>query len=81
MSDYLLRRALSLGVSVPVGKERLCRGRSVLLRPGRVGLRLLVPTGLRHLPITVTPERIGHKAGEFVPTRKRLVPPSSRVTR
>ena len=40
-----------------------------------------MPTGLRHLPVVVTPERVGHKVGEFAPTRKRLVPPSRGASR
>ena len=37
-------------------------------------LRFLVHNGLTYIPVTVTDEMIGHKLGEFAPTKKKYVP-------
>ncbi len=53
--------------------------RACTILPNFVGLRFLVHNGKHHIPISVTEEMIGHKLGEFAPTRKRFsyrcVPP------
>lgn len=33
-------------------------------------LKFLVHNGKHHIPLTVTEEMVGHKLGEFAPTRK-----------
>jgi len=38
--------------------------------PEMVGLTFLVYNGKTHLPVKVTEEMVGHKLGEFSPTRK-----------
>ena len=40
--------------------------------PNFVGLKFLVHNGKFHLPVTITEEMVGHKLGEFAPTRKRF---------
>lgn len=35
-------------------------------------LRFLIHNGKQHLPISITEEMVGHKLGEFAPTRKRF---------
>lgn len=35
-------------------------------------LKFLVHNGKAHVPISVTDEMVGHKLGEFAPTRKRF---------
>lgn len=44
---------------------------SRLTRPDR-RLKFLVHNGKHHIPISITEEMIGHKLGEFAPTRKRF---------
>jgi len=46
--------------------------RSCTILPNFVGLRLLIHNGKTHVPLTVTTEMVGHKLGEFAPTRKRF---------
>jgi len=43
-------------------------GRSTI-KPDMVGLTFGVHNGKRHLPIYVTENMVGHKLGEFAPTR------------
>jgi small subunit ribosomal protein S19 len=38
--------------------------------PEMVGLTIAVHNGLTHVPVFITEEMIGHKLGEFAPTRK-----------
>ena len=33
-------------------------------------IKFLVHNGKNYLPVTVTPEMVGHKLGEFAPTKK-----------
>lgn len=35
-------------------------------------LRFLIHNGKSHVPISITEEMVGHKLGEFAPTRKRF---------
>jgi small subunit ribosomal protein S19 len=43
--------------------------RSSMVVPEMLGLTLAVHDGRRHVPIFVTENMVGHKLGEFVPTR------------
>lgn len=38
--------------------------------PEMVGFRIAVHNGREHIPVAITEEMVGHKLGEFVPTRK-----------
>nr|YP_011008365.1 ribosomal protein S19 [Sporochnus bolleanus]WBP70336.1 ribosomal protein S19 [Sporochnus bolleanus] len=42
--------------------------------PAAVGLRLLIHNGKEMINRKIKPEMVGHKLGEFVPTRKTFVP-------
>ena len=42
--------------------------RSMVL-PNMVGLTIAVHNGRQHVPVFVTDEMVGHKLGEFAPTR------------
>ncbi|QJC31295.1 30S ribosomal protein S19 [Enterobacteriaceae endosymbiont of Macroplea mutica] len=42
--------------------------RSTIL-PNMIGLTISVHNGRQHLPIFITDEMVGHKLGEFAPTR------------
>jgi len=39
------------------------------IMPGMVGLTIAVHDGRRHVPIYITENMVGHKLGEFAPTR------------
>lgn len=55
-------------------QEIQVQNRASFLTPSRVGRRFLVYNGIRWFPIEVTQERLGHRLGEFAPTRKRPIP-------
>ncbi|CDS00028.1 hypothetical protein [Sporisorium scitamineum] len=42
----------------------------LMLDPYSNRLKFLVHNGKHHIPLTVTEEMVGHKLGEFAPTRK-----------
>lgn len=40
--------------------------------PAPHSLRFLIHNGKNHVPVHITEEMVGHKLGEFAPTRKRF---------
>lgn len=44
--------------------------RDSTIYPEMVGFRIGVHNGREHIPVLVTEEMVGHKLGEFAPTRK-----------
>lgn len=53
------------------GEKRVLRtwSRSSTIFPQMVGHTLAVHNGRRHVPIYITENMVGHKLGEFAPTR------------
>ncbi|AVV84329.1 30S ribosomal protein S19 [Shewanella putrefaciens] len=43
--------------------------RRSMIIPNMIGLTIAVHNGRQHVPVFVTDEMIGHKLGEFSPTR------------
>jgi small subunit ribosomal protein S19 len=43
--------------------------RASTIFPGMVGLTIAVHNGRQHVPIYMTEQMVGHKLGEFAPTR------------
>ena len=43
--------------------------RSSMIMPDMLGLTIAVHDGRRHVPIFITENMVGHKLGEFAPTR------------
>ncbi|CUA75111.1 hypothetical protein RSOLAG22IIIB_01754 [Rhizoctonia solani] len=46
--------------------------RSCTILPNFVGVKFLVHNGKQFLPVSVTQDMVGHKLGEFAPTRKKF---------
>lgn len=44
--------------------------RASTIVPEMVGLTIAVHNGRQHIPVNITEEMVGHKLGEFAPTRK-----------
>jgi small subunit ribosomal protein S19 len=53
------------------GDERVIRtwARASTISPEMIGLTIAVHDGRRHVPIYITENMVGHKLGEFSPTR------------
>ncbi|MEX0683328.1 MAG: 30S ribosomal protein S19 [Dehalococcoidia bacterium] len=65
---HLLKKIQQLQESGGKAVIRTWSRRSTLL-PDMVGLTIAVYDGRRHVPIFITENMIGHKLGEFAPTR------------
>ena len=53
------------------GEKRLirCWSRASVIVPEMVGHTIAVHDGRRHVPVLITENMVGHKLGEFAPTR------------
>ena len=43
--------------------------RRSMISPERIGLTIAIHNGKQHVPVLVSEDMIGHKLGEFAPTR------------
>ena len=46
--------------------------RDLIIVPGMVGIKIQIYDGHNFIPIEITGEMLGHRLGEFAPTRKRV---------
>lgn len=58
--------------NLPAGSRQVIRtwSRSSTIYPEMVGFRFGVHNGKTHIEVAVTEDMVGHKLGEFAPTRK-----------
>ena len=68
MDGYLLKKAETSRASGRSEIIRIWSRRSTIL-PQFVGLTFGVYNGHKYIPVSVSEEMIGHKFGEFAPTR------------
>jgi small subunit ribosomal protein S19 len=68
VDGYLLKKAEAVRSSGRHEMIRIWSRRSTIL-PQFVGLTFGVYNGQKHIPVLVTEEMVGHKFGEFSPTR------------
>nr|ARQ82170.1 ribosomal protein S19 [Avrainvillea mazei] len=68
VAEYLLRKIEKLNLQ---GKKQVLRtwSRSSTIIPVMIGHTIAVHNGRQHIPIYITEQMIGHKLGEFAPTR------------
>ncbi|HEX9416562.1 MAG TPA: 30S ribosomal protein S19 [Gaiellaceae bacterium] len=68
VQDRLLRRIEEMNNS---GSKQMIRtwSRTSTIFPEMVGHTIAVHDGRKHVPIFVTEQMVGHKLGEFAPTR------------
>ena len=68
VDGYLLKKADNARTSGSSAVIKIWSRRSTIL-PQFVGLTFGVHNGQKHVPVLVTEDMIGHKFGEFAPTR------------
>ncbi|GBD47527.1 small subunit ribosomal protein S19 [Methylopila capsulata] len=68
VDGYLLRKAENARSSTRNEVIKIWSRRSTIL-PQFVGLTFGVYNGQKHIPVAISEEMIGHKFGEFAPTR------------
>ncbi len=68
VQPVLLKRVLEMNET---GKKRVLKtwSRSSTIFPDFVGHTFAVHDGRKHVPVYVTEDMVGHKLGEFAPTR------------
>ena len=68
VQPVLLKRVLEMNES---GKKQILKtwSRSSTIFPAFVGHTFAVHNGKNHVPVFVTEDMVGHKLGEFAPTR------------
>lgn len=64
----LLKKVLALGASDKTVIKTWARASSI--SPEMVGKTIAVHNGKNHVPVFITENMVGHKLGEFAPTRK-----------
>ena len=55
--------------------------RASVIFPQMIGHTIAVHDGRRHIPVFVTENMVGHRLGEFAPTRKQAVHAADRKVR
>lgn len=68
VDEHLINKVLAMNAS---GEKKLIKtwSRRSTITPDMVGHTLAVHDGRKHVPVFVTENMIGHKLGEFAPTR------------
>lgn len=68
VEERLLKRIIAMNES---GKKQVLKtwSRSSTIFPDMVGHTIAVHDGRKHVPVYVTEDMVGHKLGEFAPTR------------
>lgn len=55
-------------------EEVVLFNRATVITKQMIGLKFQIYNGIRFFPITVTTDMLGHRVGEFAPTRKKPIP-------
>ncbi len=68
MQEVLLKRIMAMNEA---GEKKVLKtwSRSSTIFPDFVGHTIAVHDGRKHVPVYVTEDMVGHKLGEFAPTR------------
>ena len=68
MHESLMKKIETMNAS---GDKKVvkCWSRSSTILPNFVGHTIAVHDGRKHVPVYVTEDMVGHKLGEFAPTR------------
>ncbi|GAB4472267.1 MAG: 30S ribosomal protein S19 [Elainellaceae cyanobacterium] len=68
VADHLLKKVEALNVK---GDKQVIKtwSRASTILPQMIGHTIAVHNGRQHVPVYVTEQMVGHKLGEFAPTR------------
>jgi small subunit ribosomal protein S19 len=69
VADHLLKKVREMNSAGREKRAIKTWSRSSMIFPEMVGLTFAVHNGKQHIPVYVTEDMIGHKLGEFAPTR------------
>lgn len=68
VDEHLLKK-VEIAIASRVKKPIKTWSRRSMILPDMVGLTIAVHNGKQHVPVLVTENMVGHKLGEFAPTR------------
>src|SRR5690242_9400656 len=80
IDDHLLKK-VEVAVESRIKKPIKTWSRRSMILPVMVGLTILVHNGRNHVPVLITENMVGHKLGEFSPTRTFKAHAGDRVTK
>ena len=69
MAYHLLKKINQANISGKKDSTIITWSRSSTIIPSMVGFTISVYNGKQHVPIFISDQLVGHKLGEFVPTR------------
>lgn len=80
VQEALMKKVLAMNAS---GEKKVIKtwSRSSTIFPDFIGLTFAVHDGKKHVPVYVTDDMVGHKLGEFAPTRTYRGHAGSKTTR
>ncbi|MCL4387165.1 MAG: 30S ribosomal protein S19 [Patescibacteria group bacterium] len=69
---YVDAKLLKKIINIPAGQKKVIKtwARRSDISPEMVGHTIAVHNGKEHIPVFITENMVGHKLGEFAPTRK-----------
>jgi small subunit ribosomal protein S19 len=67
--ELSLRNKVKNAINTNSSKPIMTWSRASMILPDMVNLTLAVHNGKQHIPIYITEHMVGHKLGEFAPTR------------
>jgi small subunit ribosomal protein S19 len=67
--DHHLAKKVEVAVASNVKRPIKTWSRRSMILPDMVGLTIAIHNGRQHVPVMVTDNMVGHKLGEFAPTR------------
>lgn len=67
--DHHLQKKVDLAVSNNNRKPIKTWSRRSMISPDMLGLTIAIHNGRQHIPVLVSENMVGHKLGEFAPTR------------
>jgi len=68
VEDFINRSIVKLGKNKPIKTHK----RDLIVVPKMVGWRIFIYNGNKFVPAQITGEMLGHKFGEFAPTRAKI---------
>lgn len=70
--DYIHKFVLSCNQKIQKGKPIRTHLREIVIVPGMIGMRINIYDGKNFVPIDINGEMLGHRLGEFAPTRSKV---------
>lgn len=67
--DHHLAKKIAEGLASPTRRPIKTWSRRSMVLPDMVGMTIAIHNGRQHVPVLISENMVGHKLGEFAPTR------------